>query len=169
MVPLMLLLSQLVGLEGHFLVISPTTQLELLIFAGPIVLMLFLSFYFFFNESPVYPKKKRKRMSCLSWFKIFHCKCRFPRLRHKNHILCSYLFFFWMGLILLPTTTYSSMPGVLLGLAAFELHNMPKGHPSTTILGQIELVSLFELDPLGHFGFFSSSWASINQNKEHQR
>lgn len=94
MVPLMLLLSQLVGLEGHFLVISPTTQLELLIFAGPIVLMLFLSFYFFFNESPVYPKKKRKRMSCLSWFKIFHCKCRFPRLRHKNHILCSYLFFF---------------------------------------------------------------------------
>ena len=44
MVKLMLLLSWLVVLEGPFLVMRPASLLVLLIFAGLIVLMLFLSF-----------------------------------------------------------------------------------------------------------------------------
>ena len=58
MVKLMLLLSWLVVLEGPFLVIRPTSLLVLLIFAGLIVLMLFLRF-FFFNERLDYQKKKK--------------------------------------------------------------------------------------------------------------
>ena len=45
-------------LEGPFLVITITSVLVMLIFAGSIVLILFLRFFFFFNESPDYQKKK---------------------------------------------------------------------------------------------------------------
>ena len=57
----MLLLSWLVVLEGPFLVIRPTSLLVLLIFAGLIVLMLFLSF--FFSLMKVWIIKKIRRVA----------------------------------------------------------------------------------------------------------